>query len=91
MLGTNEIVLKTRKTWSKGEEAAILKAFDQHFASTTISGKMECLQAQQKYPILRMRTWENLKHKVRNFKLEIERQSVKGNLVKRNLNKGKKI
>ena len=51
---------------------------------------MECLQAQQKYPLLRMRTWENLKHKVRNVKLEIEQQSVKGNLVKRNLNKGKK-
>ena len=51
---------------------------------------MECLQAQQKYPILRISTWENLKHKVRNVKLEIERQSVKDNLVKRNLKKGKK-
>ena len=51
---------------------------------------MKCLQAQKQYPILRRCTWENLKHKVLNFKLEIERQSVNGNLVKRNLGKGKK-
>ena len=51
---------------------------------------MECLQAQKKYPILRRHTRENLKHKVQNFKLEIQRQSVNGNLVKQNLDKGKK-
>ena len=90
MLGTNDIVPRTRKTWSKREEAAILKAFGQHFKCTTIPGKIECLQTQQKYSILKTRTWKNLKYKVRNFKLEIERQSVKGNLVKRNSNKGKK-
>ena len=51
---------------------------------------MECLQAQKKYPILRRHTRENLKHKVQNFKLEIQRQSVNGKLVKQNLGKGKK-
>ena len=90
LLGTNSNVPKARKTWSKGEEPAFLKAFDCHFKLTT-NGKMECLQARKKYPILRRRTWENSKHKVQNFKLEIQRQSVNGNLVKQNLGKGKKI
>ena len=66
-----------------------MKAFDSPFKTNTIPGKMECLQVQKNYPVLRTRTWENLKHDVQNFKLKIRRQTMKGNLVKQNLDKGK--
>ena len=46
---------------------------------------MEYLQAQKKHLIFTTGAWENLKHKVRNFKLEIQQQSVK---VKPNSDKG---
>ena len=91
---TNERVTKQKsvqkKSWSKGEEAIILKVFEKHFKSMSLPGKAECQEAQKEYPVLRTRPWDHLKHKVRNFKLEIQRQSAKGNLISKNLNKGKR-
>ena len=75
--GTNSNVSKTRKPWSKGKEATILKAFNGHFQSTNIPAKMECLQAQKQYQIFRTHPWEKSQRKVWNFKLEIQQQSVK--------------
>ena len=49
---------------------------------------MEYLQSQKKHLIFTAGAWENLKHKVRNFKLEIQQQSVKNSLVKPNSDKG---
>ena len=36
-------------------------------------------------------TWENLNHRVWNFKVETQQESGKGNLVKRNFDKSKNI
>ena len=44
----------------------------------------------KKYPVLRTCPWDHLKHKVGNFKLEIERQCVKSNLIDQHLRKGEK-
>ena len=49
---------------------------------------MEYLQSQKKHLIFTAGAWENLKHKVRNFKLEIQQQSVKNSLAKPNSDKG---
>ena len=76
-----------KKSWSKGEEAIILKVFEKHFKSTSLPGKAECQEGQKEYPVLRTRPWDHLKHKVRNFKLQIQRQSTKGNLISKNLSK----
>ena len=93
-IGTNERVSKQKsvekKSCSKGEEAIILKVFEKHFKSTSLLGNAECQEAQKEYPILRARPWDHLKHKVRNFKLEIIQQSAKGNLISKNLSKGKR-
>ena len=79
---------RRRKVWSKEEESAVLKAFADHFKGTSLPGKVECLAAKKNYTVLKARTWRNLKDKVRNFCLEIERQTAKGNLVRRYLRKG---
>ena len=93
-IGTNERVSKqksvAKKSWSKGEEAIILKVFEKHFKSTSLPGKAEYQKAQKEYPIFPSRPWDHLKHKVSNFELEIQWQSTKGNLISKNLSKGKR-
>ena len=85
-----ETEICTEKSWCKWEEAIILKVFEKYFKSTSLPGKAECQEAQNEYPILRTQPWDHLKHKVGNFKVEIQRQSTKGNLISKNLSKGKR-
>ena len=58
---------KQHKKWTTEEETAIHRALEKNYAERKVPLKDECIQAIQKEPALRNRSWRIIKDHVRNW------------------------
>lgn len=55
-----------RIAWSNQEESAVLRHLAKYVKTRKLPGKLECTMAKEKEPALKNRSWQHIKHFVRN-------------------------